>query len=99
MRVISRQTLRAFYSVKGNANAKGPCEAWYEEAAGASWASPQAVKNRHSTASILPGNRVVFNLGGNKYRLVVAIHYKSKIIFIRFIGTHADYDKINAEKV
>ena len=51
------------------------------------------------TADILPGNRVVFDIGGNKYRLVVAVHYRGKRIYVRFIGTHAEYDRINAAKV
>ncbi len=99
MRVISRQTLKNFYSSKGNATAKAPCEAWFAEAKVSVWRSPQDVKARYPGASILAGNRVVFDLGGNKYRLIVAIHYNTKIVFIRFIGTHADYDKIDAEKV
>jgi|TARA_R110002096_G_scaffold205810_9_gene391905 mRNA interferase HigB len=99
MRVISRQTLKDFYSRKGNATAKAPCEAWFAEAKAAVWQSPQDVKARYPGASILAGNRVVFDLGGNKYRLIVAIHYNTKIVYIRFIGTHADYDKIDAEKV
>jgi len=99
MRVISRQTLKNFYSRKGNANAKAPCEAWFAEAKSAAWRSPQDIKARYPGASILAHNRVVFDLGGNKYRLIVAIHYNTKIVYIRFIGTHADYDKIDAEKV
>ena len=99
MRVISRRTLKDFYATKGTTLAKGPCEAWYKEATAAAWSSPQDIKNEYPKASVLSNNRVVFDLGGNKYRLVVAIHYKSKIVYVRFIGTHAAYDKIDAEKV
>jgi len=99
MRVISRQTLKNFYSRKGNATAKAPSEAWFSEAKNAVWQSPQDVKTRYPSASILAGNRVVFDLGGNKYRLIVAIHCNTKIVYICFIGSLADYDKIDAEKV
>lgn len=99
MRVISRQMLKLFYTRKGNAAARGPCEAWFAEAKNAVWGSPQHIKERYPGASILPGNRVAFDLGGNKFRLIVAIHYNTKIVYIRFIGTHAEYDKIDAEKV
>ena len=99
MRVISRKALIKFYSVKGNADAKGPCEAWFSEAKKADWTKPQDIKDRYATASFLGDERVVFNIGGNKYRLVVVVLYDAKQVLIRFIGTHANYDRINAEKV
>lgn len=65
----------------------------------AQWESPQDVKNKYSSASILANDRVVFNICGNKYRLVVWINYKSHKVFVRFIGTHEEYDAINAEEI
>jgi mRNA interferase HigB len=98
MHIISRKTLVDFYN-RGHADAKGPLEAWYYEAKQAEWDSPDDIKQHYSTASILKDNRVVFNISGNKYRLVVRINYHSKTVFIRFIGTHQEYDKINAEEI
>lgn len=66
------------------------------EVAGTEWADPKEIKQRYPSADILPGNRVVFNIKGNTYRLIVKIHYNTGIAFIRFIGTHAEYDKIDA---
>jgi len=65
----------------------------------ADWASPDAIRRRYRSASILRGNRVVFNIAGNKYRLVARINYHYRVVYIRFIGTHADYDRIDAETV
>jgi len=97
MHVIKRKTLFEFYEQPGRHDAKGPLEAWYYEANHAQWASPADVKGQYRSASILKGNRVVFNIAGNKYRLVVRINYVSKTLFVRFIGTHEDYDQIGAE--
>ena len=97
MHVIKRKTLIEFYEQPGRQDAKGPLEAWYYEANHAQWASPAEVKGQYRSASILKGNRVVFNIAGNKYRLVVRINYASKTLFVRFIGTHEDYDQIDAE--
>lgn len=99
MHVIKRKTLIEFYSQPGHQDAKGFLEAWNNEAKHAQWISPAEVKDRYPSASILKGNRVVFNVGGNKYRLVVKINYGSKTVFVRFIGTHAEYDKIDAEVI
>lgn len=63
------------------------------------WRTPSDIKRLYRTADILPGNRVVFNIGGNKYRLIVKIRYDLGIVYIRFIGTHAEYDRINAEVI
>lgn len=72
---------------------------WYYEASHADWQNPADVKESYRNASIIANNRVVFNIKGNKYRLIVAIRYDIGIIFIRFIGTHAEYDEIDAETV
>ena len=97
MHVIKRKTLIEFYEQPGRQDAKGSLEAWYYEANHAQWASPAEVKGQYRSASILKGNRVVFNIAGNKYRLVVRINYVSKTLFVRFIGTHEEYDQIDAE--
>jgi len=81
------------------ADAKGPLEAWHTEARKAQWRTPQDIKAQFRQASILKNHRVVFNIGGNKYRLVVAVDYQRQALFIRFIGTHAQYDTIDAEVV
>ena len=99
MHVIKRKTLVDFYERPGKEDAKGPLEAWHYEVRHARWESPADVKTKYATASILQGNRVVFNIGGNKYRLVVKINYTTKIVFVRFLGTHEEYDKINAEVI
>jgi mRNA interferase HigB len=97
MRIIARSTLREFYAA--HADAKSALEAWFYEAATASWMSPQEIKRHYPSADFLPGNRVVFNIKGNTYRLIVRIHYNTRIVFIRFVGTHAEYTKINAATV
>lgn len=76
-----------------------PLKTWYKEASKAAWNNPIDIKAHYVKASILRSSRVVFNICGNKYRLVVEINYKRHWVFIRFIGTHAEYDKINADKI
>ena len=97
MRIIARRTLREFHA--RHADAKPFLEAWFHEAVDARWEEPQAIKKRYPSADILPGNRVVFNIKGNTYRLIVKIHYNTGIVFIRFVGTHAEYDKIDATTI
>lgn len=97
MRILSRSTLREFW--ESHPDVQEALKAWYYEASHAQWQSPADIKNAHRSASILGNNRVVFNIKGNKYRLIVSIRYDIGIIFIRFIGTHAEYDKINAETI
>jgi len=97
MRIIARRTLREFW--ERHAAAEQPLKAWFREAAASEWAGPEDVKRRYSHASILKGNRVVFNIGGNKYRLIVQISYDYKVIYIRFVGSHEAYDKVDAETV
>ena len=97
MRIIARRTLREFYAI--HADSKSALETWFHEVAAAKWAGPQDIKQRYPSADILPGNRVVFNIKGNTYRLIVKIHYNTGIVFIRFVGTHADYDKIDATTI
>lgn len=99
MRVIAKSTLIKFWKNRIYGDAKGALESWYEEAVKANWISPQAVKDQYGNASICGNNRVVFNICGNKYRLVVEIQYQAKIIWVKFIGTHAQYDKVNVEEI
>jgi len=100
MRVIAKRTLRRFWeSAPQYADAKGPLEAWYAEARKAQWRTPQDMKAQFRHASILKNNRVVFNIGGHKYRLIAAVDYQRQAVFIRFIGTHAQYDTIDGEVV
>jgi mRNA interferase HigB len=73
--------------------------AWYHEAAKAQWSSPHQVKQMYRSASVTGDNRVVFNIAGNKYRLIVKFNYEFHVDYIRFIGTHAEYDRIDAESV
>ncbi len=94
MRVISIKALREFW--RSHSDAEQPLKAWYKETVEAVWRQPNDIKKRYPSADILPDNRVVFNIKGNNYRLIVKIHYNRSIVFVRFIGTHADYDKIDA---
>ena len=99
MHVIKRKTLVEFYSKPEYRDSKGPLSSWYFEVKHGDWSSPAEVKLKYRSASILKDNRIVFNIAGNKYRLVVRVNYESKTIFIRFVGTHRDYDKIDAEVI
>jgi len=74
-------------------------EAWYAEAKKAEWKSFSDIKTRYRSADVIAGNRVVFNICGNKYRLIVKVQYQLGIVYIRFIGTHAEYDKVDAKEV
>ena len=97
MRIIARRTLREFSDTV--ADAKAALDAWYHEARKANWKTPNDIKAQYRNASIVGNNRVVFNIAGNKYRLVVSINYSAGIIYIKFIGTHADYNKIDVEEI
>jgi len=100
MRIIALSTLRAFWEgCSAHTDVKEPALAWYRRVLKADWASPAAVKKDFGTASILKDGRAVFNLAGNKYRLVVWINYAYRVVYIRFIGTHAQYDRIDAQTV
>ncbi|MCE8019889.1 type II toxin-antitoxin system HigB family toxin [Halomonas sp. MCCC 1A11036] len=98
MRVIAKRTLRQFWQ-QGCADAETPLTEWYNMMLKASWTTPQELKEDIRTASVLKGGRVVFNIGGNKYRIIVAIRYAQQIAWIRFVGTHAQYDKVDAETI
>jgi mRNA interferase HigB len=97
MRVIAKKTLRDFW-IKFP-DAEDALKAWHAEAESASWVTPAAIKEKYRNASIIKGSRVVFNICGNKYRLVVRINYSFGVVYVRFVGTHKEYDAINVEVV
>jgi len=99
MRVISKKTLKDFYEQNLYADSKESLESWHREAIKANWQSPNDIKQQYRHASIVGNNRVVFNIHGNKYRLIVKINYPAQVVYIRFIGTHEQYDKINASEI
>ena len=97
MRIISRKVLREFW--ERHPDARQALQAWYADAKRATWKTPTALKNVYRNASIIANNRVVFNIKGNRYRLVVAITYEYGIVYIRFVGTHREYDRIDAATI
>lgn len=97
MRVVAKKMLRDFW--EKYADAEEQLKTWYKEASKAKWKNPTDIKEEYARASILKGGRVVFDICGNKYRLVVDINYLRQWVFIRFIGTHTDYDKIDANTI
>lgn len=100
MRIIALSTLKMFWKQNSaHADATEPTLAWYRHTLRADWASPSAVKHDFRNASILKDGSIVFNIAGNKYRLIVWINYAYRVVYIRFIGTHEQYDQIDAQKV
>ena len=99
MRVISVKKLRDFWEKKEYADSEQALRAWFAEAKVAEWTKPHDIKEKYQTASMVGNSRVVFNIKGNKYRLVVAIRYEFKIVYIRFVGTHKEYDEIDSGSV
>jgi mRNA interferase HigB len=97
MRILAKRALREFW--KRYANAQEPLLAWYREVSKEDWDTPAKVKEKYRNASIVGGNRVVFNIKGNDYRLVVRINYPGRIVYVRFVGTHAEYDAIDVQEV
>ena len=97
MRIISKKTLKDFYVQSKYSDSKSPLEAWHKEVLKLDWNNPNEVKEMYRSASIIGSEKVVFNIAGNKYRLIVTINYYAKIVFIKFIGTHKQYDKVNME--
>jgi mRNA interferase HigB len=91
MFVLNRERISEFWA-KHN-QAKSPLEAWFKEASDSNWVTPQDIKDRYPQASFLANNRVIFNIKGNSYRLVVQVRYQHGIVLIEWIGTHAEYDK------
>ena len=99
MRIVAVGTLRDFWSKPGRRDAEPPLRAWVGIVRAADWSRPNDVKQTFGTADLLNDGRAVFNIGGNKYRLIAAIHYRGKRVYIRFIGTHKDYDAIDATTI
>jgi mRNA interferase HigB len=100
MRIIAISTLKRFWqNHAGVEDSIEPLLAWYRRTLAADWNDPAAVKREFATASILKDGRVVFNIGGNKYRLVVWINYPYRVVYIRFIGTHEQYNVIDAQSI
>lgn len=99
MRIIAVSTLREFWSRPGVRDAEQPLRAWVHVVRAAAWTKPTEVKLLFRSADILGNGRVVFDIGGNKYRLVAAIHYQGRRVYVRFIGTHKEYDEIDARTV
>ena len=97
MRIISRKTLREFW--EKHPDAEQPFRAWYANVKRATWKSPADVKTGYRNISFVANNRVIFNIKGNRYRLVVAIDYEYSVVYIRFVGTHREYDKIDAATI
>lgn len=97
MRVIALPTLKAFW--EAHPSAEQPLKSWYQEALTATWSQPAHIKHSYGSASILKNNRVVFNIKGNDFRLVVAIAYGLGIVYVKFVGTHKEYDSVDAESI
>ena len=97
MRIIARRTLHEFWAQHGEA--KGPLEAWYHEVKLATWSKSADLKARYPKATIVSSERVVFDICNNRYRLVVVIKYKFHVVYIRFIGTHAEYGRIDVKEI
>jgi mRNA interferase HigB len=97
MRVFAKKILREFWDKQ--ADSEGQLKTWYKEASKANWVSPVDIKSEYPKASIHKYRKVIFNICGNKYRLIVRINYKRGWVFILFIGTHSEYDQIDVDKI
>ncbi len=97
MRVVAVSTLRNFW--ERHPDAEQPLKAWYAEATSATWTQPADIKAQYRSASVLQNRRVVFNIKGNDYRLIVAVAYKLQIVYVKFVGTHIEYDAVDAKTV
>ena len=97
MRVISKKILREFWEYYSDSEQQ--LRSWYHEATKATWKNPGEIKNEYPKASVLKSGKVVFNICGNKYRLVVKINYARQWMFVRFIGTNNEYNKIDVDNI
>ena len=97
MRIIALKPLRTFW--ERHPDAEQVLKAWYHDTQHAVWTTPNDIRQIYATASIIANNRVVFNIRGNHYRLVVAINYPYQIVYIRFVGTHQEYDQIDSTTI
>ena len=99
MRILAFRSLREFWKRPEYANSETSLRSWYHDAKNADWKNANEIKLQYINASIIGDGRVVFNIKGNSYRLVVSIDYEFQVIFIRFIGTHKEYDKIDVKTI
>ncbi len=97
MRVISIKILREFWEI--HSECQQQLKSWFQETSNAEWKNPNEIKLEYPSASLLGNNRVVFNIKGNHYRIIVKINFEYKMVWIRFVGTHSEYDKIDANKI
>lgn len=97
MRIIAKKILRDFWET--HVDSEQQLKAWYQETSKAEWLNSNEIKKEYPSASLIPGNRIVFNIKGNHYRLIVKISYEYQMIWIRFIGTHPEYDKTDAKTI
>lgn len=97
MRVIAKKILREFW--EKHSDSEQQLKSWFKETSKAEWETPNDIKKEYPNASILNDNRICFNIKGNHYRLIVKINYDYQMVWIRFIGTHSEYDKINVNEI
>lgn len=97
MRIIARSRLRDYWAK--HSDVESALEAWYQDVSRAAWKTPNDVTRIYPNASIIAGNRIVFNIKGNQYRLIVAVSYTTGIVYIRFVGSHQEYDKVDAATI
>jgi mRNA interferase HigB len=97
VRIIAKKTLKVFW--EKHQDCEQQLKSWYDETLSANWTSTKDIKANYPSASFLNDNRVIFNIKGNSYRLIVKINYKYKVVWIRFVGTHAQYDRIDAASI
>ncbi len=97
MRIIARSRLRDYWAK--HSDVESALEAWYQDVSRAAWKTPNDVTHIYPNASIIAGNRIIFNIKGNQYRLIVAVSYTTGIVYIRFVGSHQEYDKVDAATI
>jgi mRNA interferase HigB len=99
MRIIAKSALVKFWQNQAYKDSEQPLKEWYQEASKADWKSPNEVKAQFGNVSVIGNKRLVFNIAGNKYRLIVSVNFKYRCMYVCFLGTHKQYDKVNAEEV
>jgi mRNA interferase HigB len=97
LRIISKKILRDFWEI--HPDSEQQLKSWFQEFSNSDFETPNQIKLEYPSASLLPENRIVFNIKGNHYRLIIRMNYKFQMCWIRFIGTHSEYDKINATNI
>ncbi len=97
MRVLAKRVLREFWEI--HTDTEEQLKSWFQETTNGKWVNPNYVKNEFPNSRLIPNNRVTFNIKGNQYRLVVRVNYKYQMVYVRFIGTHDEYDKLDPTKI